>query len=167
MSDTPILSAFDYFENIWKSNSVSVEEYLLEHPEYKKLDPQERLSPKQKEVLKRFQDIEFESSSIKFSNTVNKTFFNKGKQTVPTKFNTTIKDLNLCKLNSSIPFDIILQDNSKTRGRFYHGKNPGEYFQFYISGHKNIKKLQGLVKVSNSLECHIDLNKKHVRIIKK
>ena len=118
LSDAPILSAVGYFEKIWKSNSVSVEEYLLEHPEYNKLDLQEQLSSKQKEVLKRLEDRAFESSSIKFSNPVNKTFFNKGGQTVPTEFNSLIKELNLCELHRSIPFEIILPDNFRADGRF-------------------------------------------------
>jgi hypothetical protein len=170
LSDAPILSAVGYFEKIWKSNSVSVEEYLLEHPEYKKIDPQERLSHKQREVLQRLNDRIFESSSIKFSKTVKKTFFNHGKQTVPKEFNTTIEELNLCELKSSIPFDIILPDSSKAAANFYHGHNSwGEYFQFYLSGDtkkNNIEKLQSLVQVGNSLEFHVDLNKKQVRIIK-
>ena len=87
------------------------------------------------------------------------------KQTVPTKFNDIIDNCNLCNLHKSVSFDIILPDRQSVLGQLYYGdNNTGYYYQFKISGSRNIGKLKDQIKTSDTLKYNIDLSKRVVRI---
>ena len=162
----PIVDALSYFDNIWNTNSVSVDNYLIENPDYSvKHNHNDILTSEQKQKLELIKKTLSTEKIIVFKNLVNKTFRNKGKQTVPTRFNNIIDEINLCTLHNSIRFKIILPNGETVPGQMYYGdNNTGNYYQFKISGGKNIEKLKKQVNIHNLLEHSIDLTKKIVNI---
>lgn len=166
LSSHPIVDAIAYFKNIWDTNSVPVDKYLQEHPNYSIRQSQnDNLTVEQKQKLDLLKKEVITTSSIVFNNRVNKTLLSDGKQTVPTKFNDIIDNCNLCNLHESVRFDIILPDRQSVPGQLYYGdNNTGFYYQFKISGSKNIKKLKDQIRTNDTLEYNIDLSTRIVRI---
>lgn len=166
LSSHPIVDAIAYFKNIWDTNSVPVDKYLQEHPNYSVRQSQnDNLTVEQKQKLDLLKKEVITTSSIVFNNRVNKTLLSDGKQTVPTKFNDIIDNCNLCNLHKSVSFDIILPDRQSVLGQLYYGdNNTGYYYQFKISGSRNIGKLKDQIKTSDTLKYNIDLSKRVVRI---
>ncbi|MFZ3092141.1 MAG: phospholipase D family protein [Nitrospirota bacterium] len=162
----PIVDAITYFESLWNTNSVSVDKYLHEHPNYSvKHSQNESLTSEQKQKLDLIKKELLSKSTVVFKNRVNKTFYNEGKQTLPTQFNSLIYSYNLCALHRSVPFDIILPNGETVQGQMYYGANTtGYYYQFKISGSDNVMKLQRQISINNNLEHNINLSTRIVRI---
>lgn len=164
-SSQPIVDAITYFESLWNTNSVSVEKYLHEYPNYSVRHSQnDNLTSEQKQNLDLIKNKLFFSSTVVFKKRVNKTLFNEGKQTVPTRFNSLIDSYNILSLKRSILFDIILPNGETVPGRMYYGANNTYYYQFKISGSKHIAKLKNQISINDVLEHKIDISSKMVRI---
>lgn len=165
-SSIPIIDAISYFDNLWNTNSISVEKYLKEHPNYT-VKPNQNyiLTSEQKQKLDFARKELLSKNFIAFKKQVNKTLYNEGKQTVPTKFNNLINSHNLCKLHESVPFEIILPNGEKVHGQMYYGDNNSvHYYQFKLSGSENVTKLKKQINIGGMLKHDINLIEKIVNI---
>lgn len=169
-SISPILNAIEYFNNLWNNNSVSVEKYLLENPNYKlRVNLNENILPEQIKILEKLKENVKTNFSFSFKNKVNKiSLLRDGKQTIHTEFNPKIDKFGLCKLHKAVPFKIILPDNSDVAGQIYYykRKKKGSYYQLKLSGSYNIGKLRSLVKIEDYLHYQIDMESKTIKISK-
>jgi HKD family nuclease len=165
-SSRPIIDAVAYFYSLWNTNSMSVEKYLLEHPNYSvKRNQNEILTSEQKQKLDLAKKELLSKSIVAFKKQVNKTLFKEGKQTVPAEFNSLIDSHNLCTLHGSVPFDIILPNGETVRGQMYYGDNNfGYYYQFKLSGSENVMKLKNQISMGNMLKHNINLTARIVHI---
>lgn len=165
-SSIPIVNAISYFDNLWNTNSVSVEKYLKEHPDYiVKRNQNNILTSEQKQKLILAKRVLLSENFITFKKQVNKTFCNEGKQTVPTKFNNLINSHNLCKLHESVPFEIILPNGEKSRGQMYYGDNNSVYYyQYKLLGSENVTTLKKQISIGSMLKHDINLIERIVNI---
>lgn len=166
LSSRPIIDAISYFDSLWSTNSISVEKYLLEHPNYiVRRNQNETLTSEQKQTLYLAKKELPSKNIITFKIQVNKTLFNEGKQTVPTEFNHVIDSHNLCTLHGSVPFDIILPNTETVRGQMYYGVNNSvHYYQFKLSGSENVMRLKNQIGIGSMLKHDINLTERIVHI---
>jgi len=165
-SSRPIIDAISYFNSLWNTNSISVEKYLIEHPNYTvKRNKNEILTSEQKKKLDLAKKELLSDHFITFKKRANKTLFNEGKQTVPKKFNGLIDSHNFCKLHGSVPFEITLPNGETVRGQMYYGDNNwGYYYQFKLSGSENVMKLKNQISIRDMLKHDINLTARIVNI---
>ena len=164
----PIVDAIKYFGDLWNTNSVSIEKYLHEYPDYLvRQNQNENLTFEQKEKQELMRKELRSTNMVVFKNQVNKTLLNKGVQTTPIRFNYIIDSFNLCELGKSVYFDVILPNGQQVPGEIYYGLNNTEpYYQIKISRSRNIEKLTNQISINDILEYKIDLTTKIVRINK-
>lgn len=168
LSSRPIIDAIAYFDSLWNTNSISVEKYLLEHPHYSvKRNQNKILTSEQKKGLDLVKKEQLSKNIVAFKKQVNKTLFNEGKQTVPTKFNSLIDRYKLCPLHGSVHFDMILPNGETVCGQMYYGNNNSVYYyQFKLSNSENVMKLKNQISMGSMLKHHINLITKTVHIIR-
>jgi HKD family nuclease len=166
LSSQPIVDALAYFNNLWDTNSTSVDKYLLAHPDYSvRRSQNNNLTEEQKQKLNLLKKEVVSASEIIFKIAVNKSLLRVGRQTVPTEYNAIINKSALCSLNESVQFEITLPDGQSVPGRMYHGINNSDYYyQFGISGAENIKKLKDQIALHTTLEYNIGLSKRLISI---
>lgn len=160
-SSKPINDAILYFDDLWNSNSVSVQKYLAAHSNYTvKRNLNETLTSEQKLAL-----VKKVQGPISFDKKVNKTFFKEGKQTLPTEFNPLIDSCNLFTLGESVPFDIVLPNRERVQGQIYYGtNNTGVYYQFKLSGSENVTKLKNQISMNHILKHNINISTRAIDI---
>jgi|LGVF01.1.fsa_nt_gb HKD family nuclease len=165
-SSKPINDAILYFDNLWNSNSISIQKYLNEHPDYSvKRNINEILTSEQKQKLALAKKTQVHKSIVSFDKKVNKTLFKEGKQTLPTEFNSLIDNHNLCTSGKSVPFNIVLPNREKVQGQIYYGtNNTGVYYQFKLSGSENVTKLKNQISMDHILKHTINLSTKTIDI---
>jgi hypothetical protein len=167
-SAQPIQDAVNYFNNVWTQRSISVESYLLQHPEYKvKAPSHERLTPEQDKVLRSLKVFMPHVSSFTFENRVIPTLSKKEQQTIPTEYNKLIDAFDLIEPGHSMPFKIVIPDGSTVDGkiRYHCRRDSGRcYYEIGVSGKHNIRKLKQLISEDDMLEYSVDIVQKIVSI---
>lgn len=165
-SAQPIRDAVNYFNNLWTQRSISVESYLLQHPEYKvKVPIHESLTPEQDKVLSSLKAFTPHETDFTFKNRAIPTLFKAGRQTVPKESNKLIGSWNLMEPRQSTPFKIVLPDGSAVDGKIRYGNNNwGDYYEILVGDKDNRSKLNKLVTEDDMLEYYVDLVQRIVSI---
>lgn len=164
-SAQPIRDAVNYFNNLWTQSSISVESYLLQHPEYKvKVPIHESLTPEQDKVLSSLKASTPHETSFTFKNRVIATLYKYGRQTIPKKYNNLIDYFDLIKLYDSMPVKIILPDGSTVDGQIRYSRSSwGNYYEIGVLT-PNVSKLQKLISEDDMLEYYVDIVQRFVSI---
>lgn len=143
---------FEYFEKLWDNNTVPVKDFLCDFPNYScRASQPDRLSEDDRELLKSIEHRQI-SPTFSFTNKVNNTFYNKGCQTLPTKYNPLIDKNRSCGLREKA-LKIILPDSSEYKGTLYHGTNNStDYYQFTVVSAMGKERIQELVSIGEVIK---------------
>ncbi|AFZ17080.1 restriction endonuclease PLD domain-containing protein [Allocoleopsis franciscana] len=165
-SAQPIRDAVNYFNNLWTQRSISVESYLLQHPEYKvKVPIHESLTPEQDKVLSSLKAVVQRETCFTFENEAIPTLFKEGRQTIPKKYNNSIASCNLMEPRQSTLFEIVLPDGSTVDGKIRYGNNNwGDYYEILVGDKDNRSKLNKLISENDMLEYYVDIVQRIVSI---
>ena len=105
---------------------------------------------------------------IGFVNRVNRTFYDKGVQTISTSLNKYLDMKSICNLNATAHIQILFPNGNRVSGNIYHGaNNSSEYYQFKVIGEDNVKSLQAQIKIDEMLRFDIDPDGKCIWITRK